>query len=69
MTDIPIEFQLDAIAAELGLTRDSGEDTDSFASRAHYRIDELIRKHALQVGAHRIAEFMDLHDAIERLVP
>ena len=63
------DVQFDATARKLGLIRHAGEDSDGLASRCHYRIDHLMREHALQVGARRIIELMDLHDAIERLIP
>jgi hypothetical protein len=62
-------LDLDALAETIGLSRHDGEDNHDLASRCHYRIDDLMRQHALQVRALRIVELMDLHDAIERLVP
>ena len=62
-------MDIDAFAQSIGLTRHDGEDSDGLASRCHYRIDDLMRDRAKRTGDHRLIELMDLHDAIERLVP
>jgi len=64
-----IEFELDAIASRLGLVRGDHEDADGFASRLHYRIDDLMREHARDIGVRKITYLMDLHHTIEQLVP
>jgi len=64
-----MEFELDDIASRLGLVRGNHQDADGFASCLHYRIDDLVREHARDIGAQKITDLLDLHDTIERLVP
>ena len=65
----PLCTSLDALGNKLGLDRRNGEDDEALASRCHYRIDDLIRNRAVQVGAHEILQLMDLHEELARLVP
>lgn len=64
--DIVNTTNLESIGLIIGLKRSPSENADQFATRCHYRIDELMRTHAHGTRDKKTLTFLELHDEIEK---
>ena len=69
MTPTKTAKKLQRLARALGITPGADGDGDALASDCHYRVDELIREHAREIGARKIIDLLEIHTTIERLTP